>query len=74
MLGDLLQVSARMLHWAHGFPLSLRNPIGDQTQDENEKAGKQKVRFRAVVFDFPRFQLPRAASGASWLQRDADIK
>lgn len=29
--------------------------FGDQTQDKNEKAGKQKVHFRAVVFDFPRF-------------------
>lgn len=37
------------------FPCSLRNLFGDQTPDKNEKAGKQRARFRAVVFDFPRF-------------------
>lgn len=49
-----------MLYWARGFFSFLEKPVpaflfGDQTQDENEKAGKQKVRFHAVVFVFPRF-------------------
>lgn len=60
LLGDLLQVSAKMLYWARVFFSFLEKPVpaflfGDQTQDENEKAGKQKVRFHAVVFVFPRF-------------------
>lgn len=56
------------------FPCSLRNRFGDQTEEKNEKAGRQKARFHAVVFNFPRFKLPRAALGASWLQRDTDFK